>query len=264
MFNSRQIITVSLLTASLLSSHAIAQNAAIVNGKPIPKAQLDKLIQKSGQGDNPQIRDQAREMLITRELILQEANNRELIQKESVRDQLEQSRVGVLVAAVFEDYVEKEGIADAELKAAYESVKAQYTGKEYHVEHILVEKESDAKAIIAQLKAGGNFEEIAKAKSKDPGSAKNGGDLGWVSEKSLVPEFSKAMVQMKNGQISDKPVKTQFGYHILKMLDSRDTKAPSFEEMKDQLKQMIASDQNWQKAKFAEMMQKLRAKAKIQ
>ena len=114
------------------------------------------------------------------------------------------------------------------------------------------------------MKAGGNFEEIAKAKSKDPGSAKNGGDIGWVSEKSLVPEFSKAMVQMKNGQISDKPVKTQFGYHILKMLDSRDTKAPSFEEMKDQLKQMIASDQNWQKAKFAEMMQKLRAKAKIQ
>jgi len=264
MFNSRQIITISLLTAGLLSSNVIAQNAAIVNGKPIPKVQLDKLVQKSGQGDNPQVRDQAREMLITRELILQEANNRELIQKESVRDQLEQSRVGVLVAAVFEDYVEKEGIADAELKAAYESVKAQYTGKEYHVEHILVEKESDAKAIIAQLKAGGNFEEIAKAKSKDPGSAKNGGDLGWVSEKSLVPEFSKAMVQMKNGQISDKPVKTQFGYHILKMLDSRDTKAPSLEEMKDQLKQMIASDQNWQKAKFAEMMQKLRAKAKIQ
>ena len=264
MFNSRQIITISLLGASLLSSNVIAQNAVIVNGKPIPKAQLDKLVQKSGQGDNPQVRDQAREMLITRELILQEANNRELIQKESVRDQLEQSRVGVLVAAVFEDYVEKEGITESDLKAAYESAKDQYTGKEYHVEHILVEKESDAKAIIAQLKAGGNFEEIAKAKSKDPGSAKNGGDLGWVSDKSLVPEFSKAMVQLKNGQISDKPVKTQFGYHIIKVVDSRDTKAPSFDEMKDQLKQMIVSDQNWQKAKFSEMMQKLRAKAKIQ
>ena len=264
MFNSRQIITISLLAASLLSANVIAQNAVIVNGKPIPKAQLDKLVQKSGQGDNPQVRDQAREMLITRELILQEANNRELIQKESVRDQLEQSRVGVLVAAVFEDYVEKEGITESELKAAYESAKDQYTGKEYHVEHILVEKESDAKAIIAQLKAGGNFEEIAKAKSKDPGSAKNGGDLGWVSDKSLVPEFSKAMVQLKNGQISDKPVKTQFGYHIIKVVDSRDTKAPSFDEMKDQLKQMIVSDQNWQKAKFSEMMQKLRAKAKIQ
>jgi len=254
----------SLITASLLSTNAIAQNAAIVNGKSIPKAELDKLVQKSGQPDNPQVRDQAREMLVTRELILQEANNRGVLQKESVRDQLEQSRVGILVAAVFEDYVEKEGIAEADLKAAYESVKAQYTGKEYHVEHILVEKESDAKAIIAQIKAGGNFEEIAKAKSKDPGSAKNGGDLGWVSDKALVPEFSKAMVQLKNGQITDKPVKSQYGYHIIKMVDSRDVKAPSFEEMKDQLKQMIASDQNWQKAKFSEMMQKLRAKAKVQ
>jgi len=264
MINSRQIFTLSLITASLLSTSAIAQNAAIVNGKSIPKAQLDKLVQKSGQPDNPQVRDQAREMLVTRELILQEANNRGVLQKESVRDQLEQSRVGILVAAVFEDYVEKEGVAEADLKAAYESVKAQYTGKEYHVEHILVDNESDAKAIIAQIKAGGNFEEIAKAKSKDPGSAKNGGDLGWVSDKALVPEFSKAMVQLKNGQITDKPVKSQFGYHIIKMIDSRDMRAPSFEEMKDQLKQMIASDQNWQKAKFSEMMQKLRAKAKVQ
>ena len=264
MINSRQIFTLSLITASLLSTSAIAQNAAIVNGKSIPKAQLDKLVQKSGQPDNPQVRDQAREMLVTRELILQEANNRGVLQKESVRDQLEQSRVGILVAAVFEDYVEKEGVAEADLKAAYESVKAQYTGKEYHVEHILVDNESDAKAIIAQIKAGGNFEEIAKAKSKDPGSAKNGGDLGWVSDKALVPEFSKAMVQLKNGQITNKPVKSQFGYHIIKMIDSRDMKAPSFEEMKDQLKQMIASDQNWQKAKFSEMMQKLRARAKVQ
>ena len=143
-------------------------------------------------------------------------------------------------------------------------MKSQYSGKEYHVEHILVEKESDAKAIIAQIKSGGNFEDIAKAKSKDPGSAPNGGDLGYVNEKSLVPEFSKAMVQLKNGQVSDKPVKSQFGWHIIKMVDSRDMKAPSYDEVKAQLKQMIASDQNWQKAKFSEMMQKIRAKAKIQ
>jgi peptidyl-prolyl cis-trans isomerase C len=172
--------------------------------------------------------------------------------------------VGVLVAAVFEDYIEREGVSDAELKAAYENVKDEYSGKEYHVEHILVDKEADAKAIIAQLKAGANFEDIAKAKSKDPGSAKNGGDLGWVSDKSLVPEFSKAMVQLKTGQITDKPVKSQFGYHIIKVVDSREAKAPSLDEMKDQLKQMIMADQNWQKAKFSEMMQKLRTKAKIQ
>jgi peptidyl-prolyl cis-trans isomerase C len=263
MLNTRHLISFSLAVL-LISEPAFAQNAAIVNGKSIPKAQLDKLVQKSGQGDNPQVRDQAREMLVTKELILQEADKRGVIQKESVREQLEQSRVGILVAAVFEDYIEKEGVTEAELKAAYESVKTQYTGKEYHVEHILVEKETDAKAIIAQIKAGGNFGEIAKAKSKDPGSATNGGDLGWVNDKALVPEFSKAMVQLKNGQMTDKPVKSQFGWHIIKTVDSRDMKAPSFDELKAELKQMIASDQNWQKAKFTEMMQKLRAKAKVQ
>ena len=263
MLNTRHLISFSLAVL-LISAPAFAQNAAIVNGKSIPKAQLDKLVQKSGQGDNPQVRDQAREMLVTKELILQEADKRGVIQKESVREQLEQSRVGILVAAVFEDYIEKEGVTEAELKAAYESVKTQYIGKEYHVEHILVEKETDAKAIIAQIKAGGNFGEIAKAKSKDPGSATNGGDLGWVNDKALVPEFSKAMVQLKNGQMTDKPVKSQFGWHIIKTVDSRDMKAPSFDELKAELKQMIASDQNWQKAKFTEMMQKLRAKAKVQ
>jgi peptidyl-prolyl cis-trans isomerase C len=263
MLKTRHLIFVGI-ASTLISAPTFAQNAVIVNGKAIPKAQLDKLVQKSGQPDNPQVRDQAREMLVTKELILQEADKRGVTQKESVREQLEQSRVGILVAAVFEDYVEKEGVTESELKAAYESVKAQYTGKEYHVEHILVEKEADAKAIIAQLKAGSNFEEIAKAKSKDPGSAPSGGDLGWVTEKSLVPEFSKAMVQLKPGQVTDKPVKSQFGWHVIKMMDSRDMKAPSFDELKAQLKQMIASDQNWQKAKFSEMMQKLRAKAKIQ
>ena len=264
MISIPKILSITALGATLIVGPVFAQNAVIVNGKPIPKAQLDKLVQKTGQADNPQVRDQAREMLVTRELILQEANNRGLSQSDAVKEQIEQSRMGILVAAVFQDYVEKEGVAEADLKAAYESVKSQYTGKEYHVEHILVEKEADAKAITAQLKAGANFEELSKAKSKDPGSAPTGGDLGWVSEKSLVPEFSKAMVQLKKGQITDKPVKTQFGWHIIKMDDVRDVKAPPMEEIKDQLKQMIASDQNWQKAKFTEMMQKLRAKAKIQ
>lgn len=264
MLTITKLLTVSALSASLLSSMAFAQNAAIVNGKPIPKVQLDKLIQKSNQPDTPQVRDQGREMLVTRELILQEANNRGITQKESVRDQLEQSKMGILIAAVFEDYVQREGVDEAELKAAYDQVKTQYTGKEYHVEHILVEKESDAKAIIVELKSGKNFAGIAKAKSKDPGSAAKGGDLGWVSDQSLVPEFSKAMVQLKGGQTTDKPVKSQYGWHIIRLDEVRDMKAPSMEEIKEQLVQMISADQNWQKAKFSEMMKKLRAKAKIQ
>ena len=249
MITVRQLLTASTIISSLLAPVSFAQNAVVVNGKAIPKTQLDKLVKKSGQADNPQVRDQAREMLVTRELI---------------RDQIEQSRIGILVAAVFEDYIEKEGVAEADLKSAYESVKGQYSGKEYHVEHILVEKEADAQVIINQIKGGAKFEDLAKTKSKDPGSATNGGDLGWMSDKALVPEFSKAMVTLKKGQMTDKPVKTQFGWHIIKVDDSRDATPPTMDEMKDQLKQMIMSDQNWQKAKFGEMMQKLRAKAKVE
>jgi peptidyl-prolyl cis-trans isomerase C len=265
MLNQYFIFIVSTLSTSLFLNTAFAQNAVIVNGKPIPKSQLDQLVEKSGQPNNPQVRDQAREMLVTRELIIQEANNRALTQKDAVRDQLEQARIGILVSAVFQDYIQREGIAEADINAAYEQAKAQYSGgKEYHVQHILVDKESDAKAITAQIKAGTNFGELAKSKSKDPGSAPNGGDLGWVTEKSLVPEFSSAMVKLSKGQVTEKPVKSQFGWHIIKMDDIRDTKIPSLDEMRDELKQMISSDQNWQKAKFSELLQKLRAKAKIQ
>ena len=221
MLNTRQILTISACSAVLFSTAIYAQNAAIVNGKAIPKAQLDKLVQKSNQPDNPQVRDQAREMLVTRELILQEANNRGITQKESVREQLEQSKMGVLIAAVFEDFVEREGVTEAELKAAYEQVKSQYTGKEYHVEHILVEKEADAKAITAQIKAGGNFAQIAKEKSKDPGSAPNGGDLGWMGPGDLVPEFELTMNRLQIGEVSN-PVKTEFGWHLIQVLERRE------------------------------------------
>jgi len=161
-----KILSIAALGATLLTSPSFAQNAVIVNGKSIPKAQLDKLVQKTGQADNPQIRDQAREMLVTRELILQEADKRGLSQSEAVKEQIEQSRIGILVAAVFQDFVEKEGITEAELKAAYETLKTQYTGKEYHVEHILVEKEADAKAITTQIKAGANLKNWPKQNLK--------------------------------------------------------------------------------------------------
>ena len=244
----KPIFRFALSTACVVlfsSSAALAQNAAIVNGKAIPKAQLDSLVKKSGQPVNdPQVRG--------------------LTQKEAVKDKIEQSRIGILVAAVFEDFVEREGVTEAELKAAYASIQADYTGKEYQVKHILVEKEAEANALIAKIKAGASFADMAKQNSKDPGSAPNGGDLGWVSDKSLVPEFSKAMVALNKGQLTDKPVKSQFGWHIIRVDDVRDAKAPPMDEIKAELKQILTADENWQKAKFSEMMQKLRAKAKVQ
>ncbi|MBJ7379152.1 MAG: peptidylprolyl isomerase [Polynucleobacter sp.] len=246
-------------------SPVLAQNAAIVNGKPIPSSQLDTLLKKSGQPlDNPQIREQGREMLITRELLNQEAAKRGITEKPEVKDQLDQARIGVIVGAVFEDYVQREGVTDADLKSAYDSLKTQFSGKEYKVRHILVEKEADAKSIIAKIKAGAKFEDMAKANSKDTGSADKGGNLDWISDKALVPEFSKVMVSLKKGQMTDKPVKTQFGWHIIQVEDIRDAQIPPMDQIKDQLKQMITSDQAWQKEKFSEMMKKIRDKAKIE
>jgi peptidyl-prolyl cis-trans isomerase C len=258
-----KFLVVSSIT--FISASAIAQNAAIVNGKPIPKAQLDRLIKNSGQSPtDPKIREQGRELLITRELIVQEADKRGVTQNEEVKDQLDQARLGVLVGALFDDYINKGGITEEDYKTAYDALKSQYGGKEYKVRHILVEKESDAKALIAKIKAGASFADLAKANSKDPGSAPNGGDLDWVSDKALVPEFSKVMTSLKKGQMTDKPVKTSFGWHIIQLEDVRDAKIPPMAEIKDQLRTMLMQDQAWQREKFSEMMKKIRDKARIE
>lgn len=261
----KRLIKSALVTSLLLASTlSIAQNAAVVNGKSIPKAKLDQLINKSGQPASPEMREKGRELLITRELVLQEAEKRGINQREDVKEQLEQAKLGVLVAAVFADFVEKEGITEADLQHAYDTVKGQFAGKEYKVKHILVEKESDAKNLISKLKSGASFDELAKANSKDPGSAAKGGELDWVSSTSLVPEFSKAMTSLNKGQMTQTPVKSQFGWHIILLEDIRDAKVPTIQELKPQLTQMLTQDENWQRAKFSEMMQKFKSKAKIQ
>lgn len=258
---SQIALTVALSTA--LITPVLAQNAAVVNGKSIPKAKLDKMLESTGQANNPELRERARDMLITRELISQEAMNRGVIANPAIQDQLEEARLNILVGAVFDDYIKRDGVSDSELKAAYDQVKGQFEGKEYKVRHILVEKEAEAKSILAKLKAGEKFEELAKSNSKDPGSAVKGGDLDWMSPQSLVPEFSKAMVALPKGQLTEKPVKTQYGFHIIRVDDVRESKVPTMAELKPQLIDMMNQDQNWQRAKFNEMITKLKAKAKV-
>lgn len=256
-------IALSLALSAALIAPAFAQNAAVVNGKSIPKAKLDKMLESTGQANNPELRERARDMLITRELISQEAMNRGVIANPAIQDQLEEARLNILVGAVFDDYIKRDGVSDSELKVAYDQVKGQFEGKEYKVRHILVEKEAEAKSILAKLKAGEKFEELAKANSKDPGSAVKGGDLDWMSPQSLVPEFSKAMVALPKGQLTEKPVKTQYGFHIIRVDDVRESKVPTMAELKPQLIDMMNQDQNWQRAKFNEMITKLKAKAKV-
>ena len=163
---------------------AIAQNAAVVNGKAIPSAKLDKLIAGTGQPDNPELRKRGRDMLIDRELLSQEANKRGLTQRDDVQEQLEQARLNVLAGAVFEDYVKTHGASDAELRKQYDKIKSQFgNGKEYHARHILVEKEADAKAIIAKINA-----DVATVRAM-PDIQKRMQELGFTPEGGSPEEF---------------------------------------------------------------------------
>jgi peptidyl-prolyl cis-trans isomerase C len=239
---------------------AVAQNLAVVNGKPIPSSRADAMVKQlaaQGQPDSPQLRSMVKEELINREVLMQEADKRGLTNSAEVKNQLEIARQSIAIRALVQDFVKKNPVSDDEIKAEYDKFKAQAGDKEYHARHILVDKEDEAKAIIAKLKAGAKFEDLAK-QSKDPGSAANGGDLDWASPASFVKPFSDAMTSLKKGEFTQTPVKTQYGYHVIKLEDVRDAKIPSLEEVKPQIAESL------QQKKWQAYQQQLHDKAKIQ
>jgi peptidyl-prolyl cis-trans isomerase C len=239
---------------------AMAQNLAVVNGKPVPSSRADAMIKQlaaQGQQDTPQLRTMVKEELINREILIQEADRLGLGNNPDVKSQLDIARQSIVIRALVADYLKKHPVTDAEVKAEYDKFKSQSGDKEYRARHILVEKEEDAKGIIAKLKGGAKFEEMAK-QSKDPGSAANGGDLDWASPASYVKPFSDAMVGLQKGQITETPVKTQFGYHVIKLEDVRAAKIPAMEEVKPQIAESL------QQKKLQAYQEDLRKKAKIQ
>lgn len=237
----------------------MAQNLAVVNGKAIPSSRVDmmaKQLVSQGQQDSPQLRAMIKEELINREILIQEADKRGLSNSADVKNQVEIARQSIAIRALVADFLKKNPVSAADIQAAYDKFKAQAGDKEYHARHILVEKEDDAKAIIAKLKAGGKFEELAK-QSKDPGSAANGGDLDWAAPSAYVKPFSDAMIALQKGQITETPVKSQFGYHIIKLEDVRAAKVPSLEEVKGQIAESL------QQQKLQAFQQDLRKKATV-
>ena len=240
---------------------ASAQNVAIVNGKAVPTARVDALAQqlaKAGRPVTPEMQGQLRDEVITREVFMQEARKRKLDTTEDFKVQMDMARQSILIRELFADFQQKNPVTDADAKAEYDKFVAANGGKEYKARHILVEKEDEAKAIVASLKGGGNFEEIAKKSSKDPGSGANGGDLDWAAAGSYVKEFSDAMVTLEKGKTTETPVNSQFGYHIIRLDDVRDAQLPKFDEVKPQILQQL------QQQKLAKYQQDLRAKAKVE
>lgn len=244
-----------------LSTSVLAQNVAIVNGKAVPTARVEALSQqvaRSGRQVTPEVQAQIKEEVIAREIFMQEAQKQGLEASADFKTQMEMARQTILIRELFMGYQKNNVVTDADVKAEYDKFAAANSGKEYRARHILVEKEDAAKAIIAQLKKGGKFEEIAKKSSKDPGSGANGGDLDWAPASNYVGEFGAALLSLEKGKTTETPVKTQFGYHIIRLDDVRDAQLPKFEDVKPQITEQLTQQ------KLAKYQEDLRAKAKIE
>lgn len=258
----KQLVMTAVCAAVLGAAlPALAQNIAIVNGKAVPKSRADALaaqLTKAGRPITPDMQGQLKDEIIAREIFMQEAQKRGLDATEDFKGQMELARQTLLIRELFTDFQKNNPVTDADIKAEYDKFAAANGGKEYRARHILVEKEEEAKAIVASLKKGGKFEDIAKKQSKDPGSGANGGDLDWANASSYVPEFSGALIKLNKGQTTDTPVKTQFGYHIIRLDDVREAQLPKLEEVKPQIAQQL------QQQKLAKFQEELRTKAKVE
>lgn len=259
-------LKLSVLVASLglaWAGAALAQNLAIVNGKPVPSSRVDALVQQvnsqqPGRPITPDMQAQIKEEVINREIFMQEAQKAGLDGSDDYKTQMEQARQVVLIRALFADFQKKNPVTDGDIKAEYDKFVAANGGKEYRARHILVEKEADATKLIADLKKGAKFEDLAKKNSKDPGSGANGGDLDWAAPGSYVKEFSDAMVKLGKGKFTETPVKSQFGFHVIRLDDMRETQLPPLDQVKPQIAQQL------QQQKLQAFQRGLREKAKVE
>ena len=262
----------SLLVAALLGlglpyAPAAAQTppagpakVATVNGVAIPKARVDVIVKSQaarGVPDSEQLRKEVREQLIVREIVTQEAARKGLAKSAEIQAQLDLARQNVLWNAYIAEFIRTNQVGDAQIRAEYDRLRATRGDKEYKARHILVEKEDEAKAVIADLKKGRKFEELAK-QSKDPGSKDRGGDLEWNSPSGYVKPFSDALVKLDKGKYTEHPVQTQFGWHVVLLEDVRAAKFSTFDEVKPQLTERLHEQA------FSKSVADLRAKAKIE
>ncbi len=260
MTSSIRIVRLAAIAALAIAPLAtLAQNVATVNGKPVPKARVDLLLNQAargGQQKSPELEARAREEVVLREIFAQEAEKRGIPGSADYTAQMELVRQTVLIRELFEDFKKKNPVTDDEAKAEYDKFKSQASGTEYKARHILVEKEDEAKKLIAQIKGGAKFEDLAKKNSKDTGSGANGGDLDYAKPDSYVPEFGTAMTALKKGEMTETPVKTQYGYHIIRLEDTREAQFPEFNTVKPQIEQRLAQ------AKLQKYQEDLRKSAK--
>jgi peptidyl-prolyl cis-trans isomerase C len=227
----------------------------------VPRSRMDFLMQQqaaNGAPDNDQTRAMVREELVNREVVAQEAQRAGMAKTPEVQTQLELARQGVLVSAYIRDWVRKHPITDDDMQKEYDRVKGQTGDKEYKARHILVETEDQANGMIAELKKGGKFDELATKNSKDNGTKDRGGDLDWSVPSVFDPQFADAMVKLEKGKYTETPVRTRFGFHVIQLEDVRQVKFPTLAEVRPRIQQQL------ERSKIEELVRGLRAKAKIE
>lgn len=252
-----------LVAGAIVSAPALAAEkgkaVATVNGQPISQTVFNAFTaeqQAQGTPDSPELKDAIKEELVRREILAQEAKKKGMDKNPNIQGQIELAKQAVLIRAFLSDYVKAHPISEAQLKAEYELIKNNLGSTEYKSRHVLVEKEEDAKAIIAKLDKGEKFSELAK-QSKDPGSKDKGGDLGWSSPAAYVKPFGEALTKLKKGEYTKTPVKSDFGYHVIQLEDSRPATPPPFDQVKPQLQQRAGQQQ------IENLVKELRSKAKV-
>ena len=257
--NRLKTLPAGIALAALIAP-AAAQSVK-VNGKEIPQSRIDVGVKSriaQGQPDTPELRNTVKDALINQEIIAQEAVKKGLNKKPDVAAAIEINRQDILVNAYVQDYLQKNPVKDDTLKQEYERIKTQVGGKEYKARHILVENEAEAKDIIAQIKKGASFEKLAAERSKDTGTKDKGGDLDWNVPGNFVKPFGEALMKLKKGQLTETPVQSNFGWHIIRLEDERAFQPPAFESVKANLQR------NVQQQMIQKAVTELRAKAKIE
>lgn len=250
----------ALLVGTMALPAAAAENIATVNGKPIKQSLYDYIVKDAnarGQNIDENTRKMVVDKLIASELVHQEAQRLGLDKQPDYIAKQELTNRELLVNSYLQDYLKKNPISEADTKAAYEKYKLEVGNKEYSARHILVATEAEAKDIIAQLGKNADFAKLAKEKSLDPGSKEKGGDLGWFSIGSMVKPFSEALTKLQKGSYTQTPIQTQFGWHVIKLENTRDLQPPSYDKVKEGLQKQL------QQRQLEKLLTDLRAKAKI-
>ncbi|WP_018150502.1 foldase protein PrsA [Leeia oryzae] len=260
----KTLLALAISTGALSMAHAAN---ITVNGVVVPEARIDAMVKDMvahGQQDTPELRNMVKDRLILTVALSQKAVEAGVDKQPAFIEQMEVARTNLLAQAFVQDYMAKNAVTEVAMKAEYDKQKPVWekevagAEKMYKARHILVKTEKQAKDLLAQLKKGANFADLAKKFSDDKGSGMNGGLLDYAAPGNYVKEFADALRKLPKGKITDAPVKTQFGWHIIQVEDIKAQQIPAYEDVKPQIQQAL---QQQQMQKFLEDIKK---SAKVQ